>query len=65
MAHLIILHIVRDHSLTKTRIPDKLRAYTNSAVSIASSLIITYEKKIIMKLIDNFISILCSYYTST
>lgn len=45
MAHLIILHIVRDHSLTITRIPDKLRAYTNSAVSIASSLIITYEKK--------------------
>lgn len=45
MAHLIILHIVRDHSLTITYIPDKLRAYTNSAVSIASSLIIHTNKK--------------------
>lgn len=64
MAHLIILHIVRDHSLTKAYIQDKLRAY--SAVIIASSSIITFAlKKIVMKLIDNFISLFSSYYTST
>lgn len=43
MAHLIILHIIRDHSLNKAYIPDKLRAY--SAVSIATSSIITYALK--------------------
>lgn len=58
MAHFIILHIVRDHSLTKTQIPDDLRAY--SAVSIGTSSIIAYALKIVMKLIDNFISLLLS-----
>lgn len=63
MGHLIILHLVRDHSFTKAYIPDKLRAY--SAVGIATSSIITYALKKVMKLIDNFISLLSSYYTST